>query len=69
MILAIAEGLAPWIAAGIVTLTLFVAAGIAALVGRKNMTQVGDAPHERTESLKADVTAVRHGTNGDSHEQ
>lgn len=59
IILAIAEGLEPWIAAGIVTLVLFIAAAIAAVVGKGSVSKAGDAPHERTESLKADVAAVR----------
>ena len=59
IILAVAEGLEPWIAAGIVTLVLFIAAAVAAVVGKGSVSKAGDAPHERTESLKADVAAVR----------
>lgn len=66
IILAIAEGLAPWIAAGIVTLVLFIAAAVAALVGKGSVSKAGDAPHERTESLKADVAAVRPSHEGDN---
>ncbi|MET1038908.1 MAG: phage holin family protein [Aeromicrobium sp.] len=65
-ILAIAEGLEPWIAAGIVTLVLFVAAGIAAVVGKGRISHIGDAPHERVESVKADVDAAKHGTGAKS---
>ncbi len=64
-ILAIAEGLAPWIAAGIVTLVLFVAAGIAALVGKGSISHAGDAPAERVESVKADIDTAKHGTEGE----
>lgn len=64
-ILGIAEGLAPWIAAGIVTLVLFIAAGVAAIVGKGSIDQATDAPHDRSESVKADVAAARHGTEGD----
>lgn len=67
-ILGIAEGLAPWIAAGIVTLVLFIAAGIAAVVGKGSIDHATDAPHDRGESVKADVAAARHGTEGDSHD-
>lgn len=63
-ILAIAEGLAPWIAAGIVTLVLFIAAAVAAVIGKGSVSKAGDAPHERTESVKADVAAVRPGHEG-----
>ena len=61
-ILAIAEGLAPWIAAGIVTLVLFAAAAGAALIGKGRISHAGDPPHERVESLKADVDTAKHGT-------
>lgn len=67
VILAIAEGLAPWIAAGIVTIVLFVAAGVAALVGKKSISKAGDAPHERVESLKADIDTAKHGSEGGNH--
>lgn len=66
-ILGIAEGLAPWIAAGIVTLVLFAAAGIAALVGTKSVKDVGAASQQRVESVKADIDTARHGTEGASH--
>lgn len=66
IILAIAEGLAPWIAAGIVTLALFVAAGIAALIGKGSISRAGDPPHQRVESVKADIDTVKHGTEGDT---
>ncbi|MFI5429690.1 phage holin family protein [Aeromicrobium sp. UC242_57] len=71
-ILGIAEGVAPWIAAGIVTLVLFIAAGIAAVVGKGRISHVTDAPHERSDSVKADVAAARHGTgwtDGDAHDE
>lgn len=64
IILAIAEGLAPWIAAGIVTLVLFVAAAVAALVGKGSISHAGDAPHDRVESVKADIDTAKHGTEG-----
>jgi len=64
IILAIAEGLAPWIAAGIVTVVLFVAAAVAALVGKSSISKAGDAPHERVESVKADIDTAKHGTDG-----
>ena len=65
IILAIAEGLEPWIAAAIVTVVLFIAAGIAALVGKGRVSHVGEAPQERVASLKADISTARHGSEGD----
>lgn len=64
IILAIAEGLAPWIAAGIVTIVLFAAAGVAALVGKGKISHIAEAPNERVESVKADIDTARHGTEG-----
>jgi hypothetical protein len=66
IILAIAEGLAPWIAAGIVTIVLFAAAGVAALVGKGKVSHIAEAPTERVESVKADIDTARHGTEGQS---
>ena len=66
IILGIAEGLEPWIAAGIVTLVLFVAAGVAALVGKGSISKAGDAPAERVQSVKADIDTAKHGTEGDT---
>ena len=62
IILAIAEGLEPWIAAGIVTLVLFVAAAVAALVGKGSISGAGDPPAARVESVKADIDTAKHGT-------
>jgi uncharacterized membrane protein YqjE len=66
IILAIAEGLEPWIAAAIVTVVLFIAAGVAALVGKKSVSDVAEAPQERVASVKADVDAARHRSGKDS---
>ncbi len=52
-VLAIAQGLEPWIAAGIVTLGLFIVAGVAALVGAVSIR-------------RADIDTAKHGaTDGD----
>jgi hypothetical protein len=67
-ILAIAEGLEPWIAAGIMTVVLFLAAGVAALIGKNSIGHVAEAPHERAESVKADIDTVKHGTEGQHHD-
>lgn len=63
-ILGIAEGLEPWIAAVIVAVVLFIAAGVAALVGKGSISHAGEAPHERAESVKADIGTVKHGSEG-----
>jgi hypothetical protein len=64
IILAIAEGLEPWIAAGIVTLVLFIAAGVAALIGKRSISDVAEAPQERVASVKADIDTAKHGSEG-----
>ncbi|MCW2829562.1 MAG: hypothetical protein JWP31_254 [Aeromicrobium sp.] len=65
-ILGIAEGLEPWIAAAIVAGVLFVAAAVAALVGKMSVGRVAEAPRARAQSVKADVAAVKHGTAAES---
>lgn len=65
IILAIAEGLAPWIAAAIVTVVLFLAAGVAAIIGKGRVSHVAEAPQGRVASVKADISTARHGTEGD----
>ena len=64
VILAIAQGLEPWVSAAIVTATLFVAAGVAALVGKNSIGRVAEAPYARVESVKTDVDTAKHGTGG-----
>jgi uncharacterized membrane protein YqjE len=64
-ILAIAEGLEPWIAAAIVTVVLFVAAAIAGLMGKGSLSHVAEAPQERAQSVKADLDAVKHRGEGE----
>jgi uncharacterized membrane protein YqjE len=48
-----------WAAALIVTLLLFVAAGIAALVGKKQVQQVTPTPERTVENVKLDVQEVK----------
>jgi hypothetical protein len=66
VILAISQGLAPWIAAAIVTAVLFVAAGVAAIVGKGSISTAGEPPAARVESVKADIDTAKHGTEGAS---
>lgn len=63
---ALAEVMPPWLAALIVTVVLFVAAGVAALLGKKQVQQaVPPTPTKAVDSTKRDVetvkTAVREG--------
>lgn len=68
IILAIAQGLEPWIAAGIVTVVLFAAAGVAGLIGKGSISGAGDPPAARVESVKADIDTAKHGAKGDTHD-
>jgi uncharacterized membrane protein YqjE len=50
-----------WLAALIVTVLLFLAAGILALIGKKQVTKaIPPEPKEAIESVKADVDEVKH---------
>jgi uncharacterized membrane protein YqjE len=48
-----------WAAALIVTLVLFLAAGLAALVGKKQVQQVTPTPERTVENVKLDVQEVK----------
>ncbi|MBC7560801.1 MAG: phage holin family protein [Dermatophilaceae bacterium] len=48
-----------WASALIVTLVLFLAAGIAALVGKKQVQQVTPTPERTVENVKLDVQEVK----------
>lgn len=61
-VLAISQRLDAWLSALIVAGALFLVAGIAALIGRRSVSRVGEAPQERVESVKADVDTARHGS-------
>ncbi|MEJ7634688.1 phage holin family protein [Aeromicrobium sp.] len=65
-ILALAQTLDPWLSALIVAAALFVVAGLAALIGKVRVSKVAEPPHDRVESVKADVAAAKHGTQGAS---
>jgi uncharacterized membrane protein YqjE len=50
-----------WAAALIVTVVLFIVAGVLALLGKKQVSQaVPPTPQAATDSVKADVDAVKH---------
>jgi uncharacterized membrane protein YqjE len=62
IILALATFLAPWLAALIVTVVLFAIAGIAALMGKKQVTQATPAaPQQTIDNVKADVDTIKGG--------
>lgn len=48
-----------WAAAMVVAVVLFAAAGVAALVAKKQVTQAPDAAHESIASVQADVDTVK----------
>jgi hypothetical protein len=60
-ILALALVMDAWLAALIVGVVLLLAAGIAALVGKKRVTEAGPPlPERAVENVKRDVDAVKH---------
>lgn len=62
VILALSLVLAPWLAALIVTVVLFVIAGIVALVGKKQVTRATPpAPQHTIDSVKRDVDTIKGG--------
>lgn len=58
-VLGLANVTDPWLAALIVAVALFVVAGVAALLGRSNVSKVAQAPAARVESVQADVAAAK----------
>jgi membrane protein len=58
-VLGLANVTDPWLAALIVAVALFVVAGVAALVGKRNVSKVAQAPAKRVESVQADVAAAK----------
>jgi uncharacterized membrane protein YqjE len=56
---ALALVLPVWAAAVIVAVVLFVAAGVAALFGRKQAAEIAPPPKESVESVKADINEVK----------
>jgi len=54
-----------WAAALIVTLVLFVAAGVAALVGKNQVQKVTPTPERTVENVKLDVQEVKEGRSHD----
>ena len=62
MILALAHALPDWLAALIVAVVLLALAGVAALVGRKEIQQATPAvPQATVQGVKEDVATVKEG--------
>jgi len=58
-VLALALVLAPWLAALIVAVVIFAAAGVAALVGKKQVSQAPAPIRQSVDSVKRDVETVK----------
>lgn len=58
-ILGLAQLVEGWIAAAIVTAALFAAAGLAAMLGRREVQQVPPIPEQARETVSADIDAVK----------
>jgi Putative Actinobacterial Holin-X, holin superfamily III len=52
-----------WVAAVIVAVVLFIAAGIAAMVGKKEVQQVSPKPEQTVENVKRDIHEVKDARN------
>lgn len=64
-IIALSLVLPAWLAALIVTVLLFIAAGIAALVGKKKVEDLSPVPERTVESVKRDIHEVKEHTHRD----
>ncbi len=64
-VLALALALPAWAAALIVAAVLFVAAGIAALVGKKEIQQAKPTPERTIETVKDDIEEIKEATRHD----
>ena len=55
----VALGVPAWVSSLIVTVVLFVVAGVLALMGKKKFAQVNFVPNESVQQIKADVEAIK----------
>ncbi|HYP45505.1 MAG TPA: phage holin family protein [Propionibacteriaceae bacterium] len=66
VILLLSLVLPAWLAGLIVTLVLFVVSGVLALVGKKQINQVGPvAPERAVESIKTDIAEIKDAARND----
>lgn len=55
----VAIGVAAWLSTLIVTIFLFVAAGVLALMGKKKFAQVNFVPTESVQQIKTDIESIK----------
>ncbi len=55
----VALGVPAWLSALIVTVGLFVTAGVLALIGKKKFSQVQFVPKESIEQVKTDIASIK----------
>jgi uncharacterized membrane protein YqjE len=68
LILALAEVLPAWLAALIVTVVLFAVAGVAALLGKRQVAEgTPVAPEQTIENVKQDLDTVKEARRHDNH--
>jgi uncharacterized membrane protein YqjE len=67
-VLGLATVLDAWLAALVVGLVLFVVAGVAALVGKREASRTAPPLERSVDSVRTDVRAVADARHGDSHE-
>lgn len=65
VVLALALAVPYWLAALIVAVVLFAVAGIAALMGKKQVQQASPKPERTVETVKADIDTVKEARNRD----
>ncbi|MFS0866746.1 phage holin family protein [Microbacterium sp. 179-B 1A2 NHS] len=65
-ILALSLVVPAWVAALIVTLVLFIAAGVAALAGKKKVSDLSPAPDRTIDNVKQDINTVKERSHHDN---
>lgn len=55
----VALGVPAWVSSLIVTVVLFVGAGVLALMGKKKFSQVEFVPKESVEQIKTDISSIK----------
>ena len=55
----VALGVPAWLSSLIVTIVLFIAAGVFAFIGKKKFAQVQFVPNESVQQIKADIESIK----------
>ena len=55
----VALGVPPWLSALFVTIVLFIAAGVLAMMGKKKFAQVNFVPDESVRQIKTDIESIK----------